>query len=220
MTSPLPLQISNLSVGFQKPLASNINLTVGKNEFITLMGENGCGKTTLIDCLMGVEQPLKGEVLFWGRPNFGPNRKSINEQVGWVVSQKENYPLHFSVEKLLHTIADFYPTWNWALCRKLCSSFELDTKKRLFHLSMGEQSKVRLVKAISFEPSLIILDELTANLSPSSKQSLLASILDLFASKRMSVLYVCHSSEEAIRLSDRSYEMTEAGLRLIGGQHD
>lgn len=219
MNPTIPLEIKNLSLGYKEPLASNINLTIKPKEFVTLMGENGCGKTTLIDCMAGGLQPIGGEIRFWGVPNLGQHRATVNQKVGWVISQKENYPLLLTVEQFLHDIAPFYPSWNWNLCNELCSSFDLDIKKKLFHLSLGEHSKVRLIKAISFEPSLIILDELTANLSPSSKKSLLSSLLDLFSRNEMSVLYICHSNEEALRLSDRIYEMDKNGLKLSGGQN-
>jgi len=219
MTSSLSLELRNVAVGYKQPLASNVSLEIRPKEFVTLMGENGCGKTTLIDCIMGNLQPLKGQILFWGQENTGPFRVSINQKVGWVISQKENYPLMLTIERFLARIATHYPTWNWDFCNRLCKAFDLDTRKKLFHLSLGEHSKVRLIKALSFEPSLIILDELTANLSPKSKDSLLASLLDLFASREMSILYICHSNEEAIKLSDRIYEMTKNGLRLTGGQN-
>ncbi len=84
-------------------------------------------------------------------------------------------------------------------------------------MSMGEHSMVRLVKAISFEPSLLVLDELSAILSPNSKESLLSAILSLFANRKVSDFYICHSREEALRLLDRIYEMTTSGLQIKGG---
>jgi ABC-2 type transport system ATP-binding protein len=219
MISQLPLYLKNISVGYRNPLASDINLEIAPREFVTVMGENGFGKTTLVDCLMGLSSPLSGDIRFWGRLYSGQFRHEINQRVGWVISQKENYPLFSTVDVFLKRIAPLYTTWNWDFCHRLCKAFELDTRKKLFHLSMGEHSKVRLVKALSFEPSLIVLDELTANLSPSSKESLLAALLDLFSSKKMSVLYVSHSNEEAVKLSDRIFEMKADGLKLVGGQN-
>ncbi|MEZ4740978.1 MAG: ABC transporter ATP-binding protein [Bdellovibrionota bacterium] len=197
------LKLSNLSFGYKKTLTKEINLSIHENEFITIMGENGCGKTTLIDCLMGLHKPYSGSITFWGEVYEDSSIKNINQKVGWVISQKENYPLHLNVEQYLKIVSQTYKHWNWTLNEKLCHSFELDKKKRLSHLSMGENSKVRLVRALSFKPALIILDELTANLSPKSKDSLTKELIRLFSSEKMSILYICHSNEEALRLSDR-----------------
>ena len=217
MTS-MPLSLKNVTVGHRKPLTAGVDLDVAPSEFVTLMGENGIGKSTLIDCLMGLASPLSGEILFWGKPNEGRHRSIINQSVGWVISQHETYPLFTTIDGFFDSIAPLYPSWNWDVCERLCRDFELDTKKRLVHLSMGEHSKVRLVKALSFEPRLIILDELTANLSPASKEVLLAALLDMFASREMSVLYVSHSKEEAIMLSDRVLYLDREGLKTMGGK--
>ena len=168
---------------------------------------------------MGFTPVLAGEILYWGKPYAGANRAWINQRVGWVISQKEHYPLFSNIDSLFKNIAPLYPTWNWSLCDRLCTEFKLDRNKRLLQLSLGEQSKVRLIKALSFEPSLVVLDELTANLSPSSKQALLESILGLFASKPMSILYISHSNEEAVQLSDRILELKTDGFHVVGGQN-
>ena len=217
MTS-MPLALKNITIGHRKPLTASFDLEVAPSEFVTLMGENGVGKTTLIDCLLGLASPLTGEIRFWGKPNSGAYRSVINQSVGWVISQQESYPLFTTIDGLLDSIAPLYPSWNWELCERLCKDFELDTQKRLVHLSMGEHSKVRLVKALSFEPRLIVLDELTANLSPTSKEVLLAALLDMFSAREMSVLYVSHSKEEAVKLSDRVLYLGKGGLKTMGGK--
>ena len=94
----------------------------------------------------------------------------------------------------------------------LVQRFQLDGSKTLTSLSLGEQSKIKLIKALAFKPDLLVLDELTANLSPDSKQVILQELLDQFSLRTMSVLYVSHSNEEAMRLSDAVYQLTANGL--------
>ncbi|MES2964014.1 MAG: hypothetical protein V4760_08990, partial [Bdellovibrionota bacterium] len=108
---------------------------------------------------------------------------------------------------------ELYSKWNHELFSKLASEFNLDLKSRIGTLSSGEASKFRLLKAVSFEPKLLILDELTANLSPQSKEAITRLLLDRFSSGEMSVLYVCHSTDEALRLSDRVLTLTKNGLQ-------
>lgn len=209
-----PLTVSELSVKMKKNIFSNISLDLKEGEFVTLMGENGVGKTIFTECLLGCHTPKTGEALFWGM-NMYHHRREINEKVGWVPSQPENWPNWMKVGQFLEWIASVYPSWNHELCEKLVSRFSLGKGKKLNHLSMGEASKVRLVKALSFEPKLLILDELTANLSEKSKNVVLETLLELFHDNKMSVLYISHSTEEALKLSDRVFEFQANGLKEV-----
>lgn len=210
-TEPL-LEIRNLAAGYATPIFQDVDLTIEARQFVTIMGENGSGKTTLLDCLMGFKTPTWGEALFWGEKNEAAARKPIQERVGWVVSQPEAFPPWLRVKDIIGSISPLYPSWDDELYRRLAVRLQLDTNKRIGHLSMGEGSKFRLIKAIAFQPELLILDELTANLSPDSKKAIIEVLLDRFASCEMSVLYVCHSSDEAIRLSDQIFDLTPSGL--------
>lgn len=210
------LNIENLAIGYRSPLVENINLSIGARQFITIMGENGCGKTTLIETLLGIIKPLRGRITYGTNLDLEIYRHEIFQTVGSVVSRQEQYPFGLQVDVYFETLAPLYKNWNSSLCNQLVRDFKLDTGKKLRHLSLGEHSKVRLIKALSYEPSLLVVDELTANLSPTSKDSLIAAILDLFDRKDMSVLYISHSSEEAIKLSDHVYTLEKTGLALMG----
>jgi ABC-2 type transport system ATP-binding protein len=214
------LKIENLTIGYRRPLVENINLVVKRRQFVTIMGENGCGKSTLIETLLGTLQPLAGRIAFEAGLSLHTDRHAIFEKVGVVVSGKEQYPLGLQVQSLFEILASTYKSWNHQFCSDLIRDFKLDTTKKLRHLSLGEHSKVRLIKALSFEPNLLIVDELTANLSPSSKDSLVTAVLDLFDRKNMSILYISHSNEEAIKLSDCIYALESSGLRLVSGGNE
>lgn len=217
MKDQLPLEIKNLAAGYDKPLFENLNLTIEPRQFVTIMGENGSGKTTLLDCLMGLTRPLAGEIRFWSMKNESAERVEIQRKVGWVSSQAEAFPPWVRLKEMLGAIAPLYPTWDENLCRSLAEQMQLDLNKRVGHLSLGEASKFRLIKSIAFQPRLLVLDELTANLSPDSKQIMIETLLSQFASTELSVLYICHSNDEAIRLSDRMYVLGVDGLTLKQG---
>ena len=212
MTKSVALNIENLTVGYKEPLFANLNLTLQKGQFITIMGENGSGKSTLIDCLLGNLAPHRGSIQFWGRENHRADRGWIQQRVGWVISQQEAFAPWLKVSDVISATRGLYATWNDRLLAQLAERFRLDLNKRMGHLSSGEGSKVRLIKAMAFEPQLLILDELTANLSPDSKSAIVEALIDRFASGEMAVLYICHSHEEAFRLSDQVLTLTRAGL--------
>jgi len=177
-----PLVIENLSLGYRrKPLFQNLSLKVSRGEFVTLMGENGVGKTSLITCLMGQLEPLKGEVRFWGQRNRGSQRKSIQESVGWVLAERESFAPWLSLRWITQTLKKFYPNWNEELFQSLAEEFRLDLDSKVGTLSSGEASKFRLLKVMAFEPRLLILDELTANLSPESKAVITSLLIERFS---------------------------------------
>ncbi|MEK7357106.1 MAG: ATP-binding cassette domain-containing protein [Bdellovibrionota bacterium] len=214
MTAAAPLEIENLSFAYRnKRLFRDVSLTVKSGEFVTIMGENGAGKTTLIDLLVGHLSPSKGKIAFWGEKNSGAARDRIQQKVGWVFAHKEDHAPWLKLDDIASAISPLYPNWNDDLFRRLSADFKLDLKARISHLSSGEASKFRLLKAVSFEPELLVLDELTANLSPGSKDAITSLLLDRFSTGAMSVLYVCHSTDEALRLSDRVLTLSKDGLK-------
>ena len=95
---------------------------------------------------------------------------------------------------------------------KLLDGFQLSSNKKIGHLSSGEFAKLKLCKAMSTKPQLLILDELTANLSLKSKDVVLEHIVDYFSTNPVAVLYINHHHEESIRLSDRVYTLQRDGL--------
>jgi ABC-type multidrug transport system ATPase subunit len=214
MNSILPLSIENLSLAIGHTiLFKDLNFQLEPHQFVSVMGENGVGKTCLLEAILGTRKVQKGKVLFWGKPMQEIERSELYSKIGWVTSNVETYPFGSKIFELFDFIKATCPNWNVQLAQNLCKDFKLSSTKRLSELSLGEHSKVRLIKAISFEPRLLLLDELTANLSPDSKITVLSVLMDVFSRTEMSVIYVCHAKEEAIRLSDRVVELTTTELK-------
>lgn len=171
MSQPAPLAIENLAVSFhRKPLFSHLSLALEPQQFVTIMGENGAGKTVLVETLMGYHAPSAGTIRFWGKPFAGRRRPELNRAIGWVLSHREDYPPGLSIAGLFRILHKCYRTWDHAFVDDLVDQFQLDLTKALTSLSLGEQSKVKLIKALAFKPTLLVLDELTANLSPVSRR--------------------------------------------------
>ncbi len=204
MSHAIPLKVEKLSLHIGSHcIFKDFSFEVEKHQFISLMGENGAGKTCLLETLLGLRKTSSGQTLFWGKRLQNISHEDFYKRVAYVSSSQESYPPGISVGELLQQLQSIYPSWNANLAQQLLEDFRLEEHKKLSHLSLGEHSKIRLIKAIAFEPELIILDELTANLSPTSKDAVQNALIDMFARTQMSVLYVCHSHEEALRLSDQ-----------------
>lgn len=213
MSGRIPLSVTDLcfQIGKERRL-SQVNFDVHEREFISLMGENGVGKTTLIEALLGYQKIDSGKVLFWGQKLERVDPNWFFSRVAFVPSRPERYPSGATVRDLIASVEFIYPTWNQELSRQLLKEFKIQETQVLNSMSLGESSKVRLIKALAFEPEILLLDELTANLSPKSKDAVTAILIDLFATKNMAIVYVCHSLTEALSLSDRVLILESTGL--------
>jgi ABC-2 type transport system ATP-binding protein len=213
MNKEIPMRIENLMIEFgRKTLLRNCSLELHPNMFVSLMGENGSGKTSLISAMMGYIRPSCGQITFWNSEFDGSARAKLNNRIGWVLSHREDYPVGLTVGQFLDLHEACRSNWDRVFANDLLCRFDLDIRKQISSLSLGEQSKVKLVKALAFHPELLVLDELTANLSSDSRQAILDVLLDEFSRGTLSVLYACHSKEEAVRLSDRVCLLTPDGI--------
>lgn len=217
MENQIPLEITDLSIhAGKRQLFSKVNLAIQPGEFVSLMGENGVGKTTLLETLLGYRQPTSGNISFWGMNLNDTSSAHLLSRIGYVTSTPERYPLGSTISDLFQSLEVIYPTWNHELSQFLLEGFKLRANQSLNGMSLGENTKVRLIKALAFEPDLLLLDELTANLSPNSRKTMLSALFDLFNKKKVAVLYVCHSPEESVSLSDRIVVLSAQGLKERG----
>lgn len=213
MEQLIPLSIRNLSIGIGKrQVLSDVNLELHAGEFVSLMGENGVGKTLLLETILGYRKPLKGEIHLWGQPLASSDPTWLHARTAFVSASPEIYPAGAKVGDLLDSLSMSQPAWNRELAQSLLDGFRLNASQPLNGMSLGEGAKVRLLKALAIEPELLLLDELTANLSSEAKNTAVSVLIDIFSRKPMAVLYICHSQDEAFNLSDRVLTLEATGI--------
>lgn len=176
-----------------------------------IVGVNGAGKSTLIRILGGLEEPSQGQVFYNGDPEFEKYYREIT-----LVFQHP-YLLSSSV---YHNIAYPLKVRKWPRkdiqhCVKQTMQ-ELDIEhlrdQRATTLSGGERQKVALARAGCFNPSLLLLDEPTANIDPHSIQVLESYIKKLNREKGTTIIIVTHNMEQAQRLCDERITMEEGRI--------
>ena len=184
-----------------------VDLTVARGEVHALLGENGAGKTTLMRILYGLTRPDTGEILVGGRPvPIGSPRDAIAAGIGMVTQ-------HFSLVRPMTV------TENLALGRSRFRFSEADARRRVIaaseqygirvsptarvgDLSVGEQQRVEILKALARDCQLLILDEPTAVLVPQEVEQLFATLRQL-VSDGLGVVFISHKLGEVRRISDR-----------------
>jgi Cu-processing system ATP-binding protein len=171
------IEINNLSKNFNKFTAlDNINVNFKDGQSIALIGPNGCGKTTLIKSILGLNVIEKGAIVV--------NGESVSEHyiyrknIGYM-PQIGRYPENMSIEETLKMIKDIRKASEQDLDTELLQEFQLEKlyDKKMRTLSGGTTQKVSAVLAFMFNPSIIILDEPTAGLDPLAAEILKNKIL-------------------------------------------
>lgn len=171
------IEIKNLTKKFNKFTALNqVNIRFNDGHSVALIGPNGCGKTTLIKCILGLNVVEDGDILV--------NNESVKEHylyrknIGYM-PQIGRYPENMTIEQTIQMIKDTRKVSESELDTELLEAFELENifDKKMRTLSGGTTQKVSAVLAFLFNPNIIILDEPTAGLDPLASEILKNKII-------------------------------------------
>lgn len=204
------LELRNISKMYGKAYANkNINLSVEAGKVYCLLGENGAGKSTLMNVLYGLIQPDGGEIFIDGKEvSISSPKDAIAHGIGMVhqhfmlipaLTVAENIILAMDEKKRffadkagvaerIRQISDKY-------------GFQINPFAKVADLSVGQQQKVEIVKAIYRDCRLLILDEPTAVLTPKETEELYV-IIDQFKKENKSVIFISHKLHEVMHVSD------------------
>ena len=170
------IRVENISKSFGKFSAlKNIDLSCNKGECIALIGPNGCGKTTLIKCILGMVVPTAGKILFAG--NDIANQYLYRNNIGYM-PQIGRYPDNMTIGHIMQMIKHIRHS-DSELDKDLVHAFDLPSlyEKRMRTLSGGTTQKVSATLAFLFNPDVLILDEPTAGLDPLASEILKEKII-------------------------------------------
>ena len=171
------IEIKNLTKKFNKFTALNqVNISFNDGHSVALIGPNGCGKTTLIKCILGLNVVVDGDILV--------NNESVKEHylyrknIGYM-PQIGRYPENMTIAQTIQMIKDTRKVSESELDTELLEAFELENifDKKMRTLSGGTTQKVSAVLAFLFNPNIIILDEPTAGLDPLASEILKNKII-------------------------------------------
>ena len=220
------LQIENLthtySAGtpFQRSAVEGLSLTVGKGEFLGIIGHTGSGKSTLIQHLNGLLQPTSGRILLEGKDIWAEPKKirDVRFKVGLVFQ----YPEYQLFEETVYKDIAFGPK-NMGLdsgeidrrVRDAAAFVGLDAElldKSPFELSGGQKRRVAIAGVIAMEPEVLVLDEPTAGLDPRGKNEILDLIGEIKAHMCPTIVMISHNMDEIARCCNRIAVMHEGKL--------
>ncbi|MCC3373029.1 ABC transporter ATP-binding protein [Cohnella sp. REN36] len=213
------LRLENISKSYVRKgrrflVLDDLSLTVGEGEFVTLLGPSGSGKSTLFRLIGGVERPDAGRVYLDGADTTG--RRG---QISYMPQQASLFPwmsVAANISSALAT-AGIERRRAAALAEEWLGRVGLgDVAGAYPHvLSGGMQQRVSFLRALLMPRGVMCLDEPFAALDALTRADMQAWLLQLWEEERRSVLFVTHSIEEALTLSDRIYVLSPAPARVL-----
>lgn len=177
-----------------------VSFSIGEGEIFGFIGPNGAGKSTTIRCALGLIFPTSGSISIFGRDAI-KERAEIAQEIGYLPSEV-NYYRDMRVKDLLAYSASFYKRDSKLRAKELCELLELDQKKKITDLSLGNKKKVGIVQALQHQPKFILLDEPTSGLDPLIQHRFF-NLLEEERRQGASVLFSSHVLGDVKRLCDR-----------------
>ena len=196
-----------ISHGSETSALVDINLQVEEGEFLCLLGPSGCGKSTLLKIIAGLIPATSGRIAINGKPvsGPGPERAVVFQDYALFPWMTVRDNVEFGLEARKLPLAE-----RREVSKRLLKVVGLsDFAERFPHqLSGGMKQRVSIARALAVDPSLLLMDEPFGALDAQTRQSLQDELLRIWREYRKTVVFVTHSIEEAIYLSDRIVVMT------------
>lgn len=217
--SDIILQLKELKKSFEgTEVLKGVSLTVNRGEFITLLGASGCGKTTTLRMIAGLEMPDGGSILLEGRDitALEPNKRNVNTVFQSYalfphMNVADNVGYGLKIKKLSKT--EIAGRVSAAL--KLVQLEEYG-KRMPGQLSGGQRQRIAIARAVVNEPKVLLLDEPLGALDLKLRRQMQLELKRLQKQLGITFIYITHDQEEAINMSDRIAVMNQGVLEQIG----
>jgi NitT/TauT family transport system ATP-binding protein len=180
----------------------NVSFSVRNNEFVCLLGPSGCGKTTLIRIIAGLIRADRGEILAEGKPVNAPGRDRcmVFQQFGLLPWRTVLANVEFGLE-----IEGVPREERRAVARQYLELVGLNGFEKYYphQISGGMQQRVGIARALSKKPDILLMDEPFGAVDAQTREQLQEELLKIWTKTKNTVIFVTHSIDESIYLSDR-----------------
>ncbi|CAL2057930.1 taurine ABC transporter ATP binding subunit [Tenacibaculum sp. 190524A05c] len=221
-TKELMLDLKNLKKVYPTPkgdyiVLEDLNLQIMKEEFVTIIGHSGCGKTTMLSMIAGLNEITGGSISVLGNPikGPGPDRGVIFQApslMPWMTSLQNvllgvNQVFPHATKKQRNDIAKYY-------LQKV--GLEDAFHKKASELSQGMQQRVGIARAFAIKPKVLLLDEPFGMLDSLTRGELQDILIEIWNKEKITAVMITHDVDEAIFLADRVVMMTSGPKAKIG----
>jgi len=221
--TPPFLEIENLVKAFANPqgghtvILENVDLTLGEQEFISIVGHSGCGKSTLLRLVAGLEKPSGGSICLEGNPirKPGSDRMMVFQQyclLPWLTVRQN---IRLAVDEVFETLR---PAEKADIVEEHLVMVNLAAAAEKYpdQLSGGMKQRVGIARALAVRPKILLMDEPFGALDALTRGKLQQQVLNIWEHNRQAVMMITHDIDEAIYMSDRIILMTNGPAATIG----
>jgi len=218
-TSTAFLKVEGLAKRYrpdQPPVFEGVDFEIERGEFICIIGHSGCGKSTILNVMAGLEAASTGYVIMDGREVSGP---SLDR--GVVFQSHALLPWLTVEENIAFAVRSRHPRWSRRQVAEHGSRFiemvglESAARKRPAELSGGMKQRVGIARAFSVEPKMLLMDEPFGALDALTRGMIQEELLKICAATHQTVFMITHDVDEAILLADRIFLMSNGPCARI-----
>ncbi|ADE70461.1 MULTISPECIES: ABC transporter ATP-binding protein [Priestia] len=185
------LEVRNIAKSFgQNEVLKDVSFHVPPGSIVGFIGDNGAGKSTTFKAVLGLISRDSGTVEIFGEDNLNKNA-TIKEDIG-VVFDAINLPVSLTIKQLNKVFKSLFNSWDEADFYRLIRSFSLPEDKKIHTFSRGMSMKLSLAVALSHRAKLLLLDEATGGLDPSSREQILDELKAFVSDGNSGILLSSH----------------------------
>lgn len=208
------IEYKNVSMSYGKnTVVNHFNLSVEKGEFITIIGSSGCGKTTILKMVNGLILPTSGDVLVQGENTKSVNLTELRRNIGYAIQGSVLFP-HMTVEKNIAYVPNLLNKTDKKRTEQAVEKWMrivgLDENMRKRYpeqLSGGQQQRVGIARALAASPDILLMDEPFGAVDEITRASLQDEISHIHKETGITVLFVTHDINEAMKLGTKMLVM-------------
>ncbi len=221
-TSKVMLDLNDLKKVYPTPkgdyvVLENLNLQIMKEEFVTIIGHSGCGKTTMLSMIAGLNPISGGSISVLSSPIKGPGPDR-----GVIFQSPSLMPWLTTLENVMLGVRQVFPHAKKKeredICKYYLSKVGLDGSfhKKASELSQGMQQRVGIARAFAIKPKVLLLDEPFGMLDSLTRGELQDVLIEIWNKEKITAVMITHDVDEAIFLADRVVMMTSGPSAKIG----
>lgn len=213
------IEFKDISKSFKaKDVLKSINFTVDAGKLVAIIGESGCGKTTLLKMVNRLIKPSSGTILIKGEDIQAASEVELRRNIGYVIQQTGLFP-HMTVRENIEIIPRVQkqdPEGITANTRKLMEMVGLSCEEYLdrypIELSGGQQQRIGVARAFATNPEIILMDEPFSALDPITREDLQDELVALQGRMKKTIIFVTHDMGEAIKIADMICIMKDGAI--------